>query len=140
MIYEKTNTNFDKLIGKVVTDIYVDQNYLVIKTKNDKVVMAVEGDCCSHSYWVDIIGVKNLIGKKVLHITDELNGYEFDDKRGTQECNSIYNYCLVTKKGNCNFIFVNSSNGYYGGYIINMDDIYNNILNGLTRITEDWKL
>lgn len=58
-----------ELIGKTIYKIYMTEKYLVfVVSKNASKVVAfgVEGDCCSTSYFHDFIGVKNILGKKVV--------------------------------------------------------------------------
>ena len=75
-----------------------------------------DADCCSETWFADIIGVKALLSGR---ITKEPEFKELEtqdqDKRCRQEHDEFYSVEVTTNKGVCVFAFRNSSNGYYGG-------------------------
>lgn len=79
----------DKLIGKTIYKIYMNELYLVFITAPDNsevVAFGVWGDCCSHSYFHDFIGVKNILGKKVVEFKRiGLEGPEHSSNYNTRE-------------------------------------------------------
>ena len=128
-----------ELIGKTVTNILINQTQTVLKFETDGGTVAyyVDGDCCSESWFADIIGVECLLGQKVLTservIWDEIID---DDGRSLQDEDKIYCIKLITTKGYIDIIFRNSSNGYYGGWIELCE--YVNHYEKFSEITEDW--
>lgn len=80
------------------------------------VVWQTEGDCCSETWFADIIGTENLVGHEVLK-AEEIEVPAVEDNRTRQEEDQFYGVRLVTEKGPCEIIYRNSSNGYYGGSI-----------------------
>ena len=97
-----------------------------------------EGDCCSETWFADIIGVENLLEAMVEQIRENFEiHHPENDGRCRQEVDSIYSYTLRTKKGDCDIIFRNSSNGYYGGSIISLPVAQD--VTRMIRITEDWQ-
>lgn len=73
-----------------------------------------DGDCCSESWWADILGAKAAYGGVVTGVRT-LDLPHPDDNRSRQESDVVYGYALDTTKGTVTFAFRNSSNGYYGG-------------------------
>lgn len=74
-----------------------------------------EADCCSETWFADIVGLHNLLHQVVMGVSVLEVKLPEDDKRTRQEYDEAYGYRLTTAKGDCDFIFRNSSNGYYGG-------------------------
>jgi len=109
------------LVGKTVRKIHLDSDQLAFKTDENDYVFSVEGDCCSHSYFQDFYGVKNLIDSKIKNIEtielvpgDSLVADDYEDIK-------VYGYRIITE-GNYGeqssvFSFRNRSNGYYGGWM-----------------------
>lgn len=121
--------NMEKIIGKTIKAIFLDEQYLTFETEDgDVITYSVDGDCCSHSVWYDFFGVESLIGKKVTGVKDveltqddwllrRLAGY---DKKNYQESISIYGIQIDfegVRWGDQTAVvsFRNYSNGYYGG-------------------------
>lgn len=106
----------NKKIYKV--EISIGEHFLIFETDIGKMVYEAIGDCCSESWFAEIIGLNNIIGEKVIEVIEkDLPSYNLDDGRSRQEIDSVYCYTLTTKKGHCDIVFRNSSNGYYGGYL-----------------------
>lgn len=111
-------TEFSKLLGTTVKEISVEKgtqeairfNY----GYNNVLYIGTDADCCSETWFADIVGVKNLIGEHVIGI-ELLDLPQPTDKRSRQEEDSAYGVRLKTKIGHCDIIYRNSSNGYYGG-------------------------
>lgn len=126
-------TELKDLVGRKITRVYVNQEYLKFDTDGPSYTYSVDGDCCSHSYFYDFYGVANLLenGKITeikgveLHPTDLMIEDTSDDIK-------VYGYQITTESERgygpvtAVFSFRNSSNGYYGGDISsceNRDDI-----------------
>lgn len=76
----------------------------------------LDSDCCSESWWADIVGTEALINQRVMGIEElEMPDVPEDDKRSRQEYDQAYGYRLKTRVGYVDLVFRNSSNGYYGG-------------------------
>ena len=129
-----------ELIGKKIKRIFVNEDQSVMFFETDKVNFAysVGGDCCSESWFADVIGTNFLLTGTVVKV-EEVNmyGYNVDDGRTRQECDEAYGYKIFTDKGQADIIFRNSSNGYYGGYL-NDVEIDVDIPATAKEITEDW--
>lgn len=126
-----------ELIGKYVTGLKVndDQSILCVETRKATFIFKTDADCCSETWFADIIGVKYLIGAIVEKVEDlELIDYNLNDNRCRQDEDSAYGIKLITNKGEANIIYRNSSNGYYGGGMYMLCELSN-----LTEITEDWQ-
>lgn len=113
-----------ELIGKKVREIYVDsefQTYLKFVTDQGDLHYYADGDCCSESYFAEILGVNNLLQQKYAVLSVEK--IQLGESEGTrQESDSIYGIKInFSEPGkyygpSCALIiFRNSSNGYYGG-------------------------
>lgn len=134
-----------KLIGKKITNIYINSEFLQFKT-NDGSVLSYRayGDCCSESVFYDFIGVKKLLENgPVVSIKEiELGIGTGEIKEKYQEnmntAETIYGVEIVTEhpvfgKQTAVFSFRNYSNGYYGGMIL--DDYPGE--NGVPEIFDD---
>lgn len=108
-----------QLIGTKIEKIELSkdgQYYLQFTTDKGIRLFGTEGDCCSESWFADIIGTNNLLGATVAAVEEvEMPNYNTEDGRCRQEVDSVYGYKLTTSKGYADIIFRNSSNGYYGG-------------------------
>jgi hypothetical protein len=132
------------LKGQLVEKIFINTTnggqFLWIQTKKKDFFYEAYGDCCSESWFADMIGIDFLLNEVVrkveeIDIEDTCN---VDDGRARQEVDQVYCWRLTTKKGTTDIIFRNSSNGYYGGSCIEMD--ISNDLIGVEwkEITADW--
>ncbi len=126
-----------ELIGKTVVSLEVNEceNVLVFNCTDDKVVYYAYGDCCSETWFADIVGVQCLLGATVLDSQDISLPY-VEDGRCRQEYDQFYGVKLMTDKGYVDIVYRNSSNGYYGGSI----ELCENDLAYETfrEITDDW--
>ena len=136
------DTGMETLANCVVRGIYIGEGeeLLVFDTDRGPVAFETEADCCSETWFADILGPASLIGQRVVAIEDvPLANYNVGDGRCRQEEDEVYGHRLATAKGYTDIIYRNSSNGYYGGSLctiayelIPADDP------NLTAITEDW--
>ena len=114
-----------ELKNQTIRKIYLDnkgQHYLVFITDERSFVYYVDADCCSESWFADIVGVDSLLNEMVTNVEKVgMDGYNVNDGRGRQEFDQAYGFNLITQKGKTNIVFRNSSNGYYGGWL-NYDD------------------
>ena len=114
-----------ELIGRRVDAIDVEkakQEWIVFHTDAGPLCYHAEADCCSETWFSDIIGLEQLIGQKVssveeITIPDSVSGLIDRDGRGRQESDTLYGYLIENGswRNGCKIFFRNSSNGYYGG-------------------------
>lgn len=141
-----------ELIGKKVVAINVNQDQILLKFTTDigeDIIYAAEGDCCSETWWADIV----FSGRKPFPFTVLTEGsIEFpmwadkivnSDGKSRQDYDQVYGQKLKTDAGCVEFIYRNSSNGYYGGDYSLVDiqhTYYQRALNSAewTSITGDW--
>ena len=127
------------LIGKKINRLSISEGEKILAFDTDQGVVAFEtdADCCSETWFADLVGVHALIGGTVSKTEEiELSDYNVNDGRGRQEEDCAYGFKVVTDKGVCDIIFRNSSNGYYGGSIVQYDV---SIPDKMTDITQDWQ-
>lgn len=126
-----------ELIGHKVDEVWVQAGEEAIFFLADGVWFTwyAWGDCCSESWFADIIGFNNLLGRVVTDVQD-LELPDTDQSRTRQESDQVYGIQLTTDMGHVTIAYRNSSNGYYGGELSRCtheapkpDD---------RRITEDW--
>ena len=138
------DSELQELLGRTVTGLYVsdDQSLLVVTTDTGTLTFEAEGDCCSESWFADILGVEALLMHTVAAVEDvPLDDYNVKDGRGRQEEDAVYGHRLTTERGYADIIYRNSSNGYYGGWLnlvsYERDDPQNDAR--LKRILVDWR-
>lgn len=102
----------------------------------DKVYVGTDADCCSETWFADVVGAEHLIGGYVRGI-ELLELPQPSDERSRQERDEAYGVRLTTNTGHCEIVYRNSSNGYYGGSAEVMSEEEGGQL-GWTPITGDW--
>ena len=120
----------DDLIGKTVRGVRMtdDQSFVAFDTDSGTVGYECDGDCCSETWIADIINLRELIGSKV-EDAKTLDLPEPKDDRSRQEEDTAYGVQLRTISeysalpALVEFIYRNSSNGYYGGSLIREDHL-----------------
>lgn len=108
----------EELMGKLIRSVKVndDQSVLVFDTDDGAIVYETEADCCSETWFSDILNISNIANERII-VVRKLELPDAEDNRSRQEYDRVYGFALDTKKGSCEVIFRNSSNGYYGGCI-----------------------
>lgn len=91
------------------------EHYLMFHSQRKTTTYGAYGDCCSESWFADITGLDNLRGQEVIGVRVLDVTLPKGDRRTRQDEDKVYGYRLSTRKGDCDIIFRNSSNGYYGG-------------------------
>jgi hypothetical protein len=119
-----------EIIGKTIQSVLVnaDESRLRFVCDDGPVTFEVEGDCCSNSWFADLIGYQALVRHRVADVYEveltEGNAPPLDvpssgrltaEGRTRQDSDEIYGYVITTDAGRCTVAFRNSSNGYYGG-------------------------
>lgn len=132
-----------ELISCTINTIELDKNkqhYLRFNTDSGAILYQTEGDCCSETWFADLIGVDYLLNAKVTTVEEiqreevidsdagygqrTIKNYNLNDGRGRQDYDQVYGYKITTNKGTADIIFRNSSNGYYGGYINYVKEVW----------------
>lgn len=127
-----------ELVGKKINGLFVnsDQSLLVFDTDGGDVAYRTWGDCCSETWFADIVGVPALLGG-IVASADDVEMADVEDGRTRQEYDHLYGVKIKTDKGYADIVYRNSSNGYYGGSIDHVslpsrpDD--------LAAIADDWQ-
>jgi len=115
-VAEVRNNTLFKNAGVVLNIKYNFEDEVVITFENNKLRMVAEGDCCSNSVFeqYENFYFDKLIGKKILSV--------IEDQEETGEDIKIYENKFIVEDNQYQesefpFRLINSSNGYYGGYI-----------------------
>lgn len=130
MSTNEEKVTFDTLVGRRIDRIslsdaeqrssvgtsVVSYSILNFDTDRGRVSYQTESDCCSETWFADICGVAALLGATVRKVEAiEAHDAPEGDKRSRQESDIIYGVKITTDRGQCDVIYRNSSNGYYGG-------------------------
>lgn len=127
-----------ELLGKKILHIFVSEGEYLLSFHTDEGIHSyeTEGDCCSESWFSDIIGTQALLNAIVISAEDiDINNYNTEDGRGRQESDQVYGIKMMTTKGYADIMFRNSSNGYYGGWCGYAKD---KTEENMVEITTDW--
>jgi len=119
------------LVGHKVTAVEMSEERLVFTTDVGEFVYEVEGDCCSYSYFYDLIGKEKLIENGPVVSVGTIDLKEPDDEDAERdECVQVYGFEIVTEHPRWGeqttvFSFRNASNGYYGGsmYLVSAPEV-----------------
>lgn len=108
-----------ELVGKRIQELWLSEGEEILKVVTDQetIYFIGYGDCCSETWFADLVGVNALIGGVVqsAEAVPAINGDDVDHERSRQDYDIVYGYKLVTDKGYSDIVFRNSSNGYYDG-------------------------
>lgn len=110
----------DLLIGKVFVAIEVARGEhllkLIVRSKyRTKVFLRALGDCCSESWFAEIVGVTLAHGKTIRAVTSKILPPP-KDGRSRQDVDKAYGITINTDGGYLDIVYRNSSNGCYEGY------------------------
>lgn len=130
------------LVGRRVSAVHMNTEVLAFETDKGQVVYGVEGDCCSHSYFHDIVGVRKLLDNGPVASTKEINMAD-PEPDNDDEYVKVYGYEIVTEHpqwGEQTTVvsFRNYSNGYYGGWLTGGAVNEPLSLEKVPALTEDW--
>lgn len=107
----------DLLLGRTVTKILMEPGEARMRflcEDGDFLDFVTDADCCSETWFADIVGVVALIGHQIV-LAEEVQLEDAQDDRTRQEVDEVYGFRVFTAKGCCDVVYRNSSNGYYGG-------------------------
>lgn len=105
-----------ELLDKIITQIKMNDTSTVISfigETGESFTYEADADCCSETWFSEIIGMQNLLGHKIEEVKEKDEQYNLEGTR--QEVDTLYGFTLKTAQGLCDINFRNSSNGYYGG-------------------------
>lgn len=111
----------NEIIGHTIKNLSLEDGgeNLVFTTEKGNIIYTTYSECCSRSFFSDIEGLDNLLGEKVLSVTERQEWTDEETKKaesqGDYDSLSLYGYIIKTQKGTCDIEFRNDSNGYYGG-------------------------
>lgn len=127
-----------KLVGHKVMGIFVsnDEEEMIFVTATGAFRYRTYGDCCSQTWFADMVGVRQLIGGTVRQ-AESIPMPEPKDVRSRSEEDQNYGIQLTTELGTCVIVYRNASNGYYGGSI-DFVEILPDTLDKFRPIYEDW--
>ena len=127
----------DELIGKKINELKINAaaNLLVFFTDDGHIAYEAIGDCCSGSWFNDLIGVDAILGEVINAASRENEVRPTIGSSADGECTQFDAHTLITQKGACQIIYRNESNGYYGGYC---QLYYGDLPADLIPITNDW--
>jgi hypothetical protein len=139
--WEPSRDPFCDLIGSRVAALWMDTGHtrLVFELERPhgwtkQLAWITEGDCCSHSWFQEILGVDCLLNTTIIDV-----GYERYDSSVIEDGDSTvikqYKVKITTSDGYTDIIFRNRSNGYYGGSIEVSRDTS---IDRSQRIEDDW--
>lgn len=127
-----------QLVGRTINGISVSEGeaLMVFDTNLGPVAYLTEGDCCSSTWFADVLGVQALLGGTVAKAEAvAMPTPEVSDGRERDESDQYYGVRITTDKGRADIVYRNSSNGYYGGSI---DFVTEWRSEAMTPITADW--
>lgn len=130
--------DFDALVGITPIDVWVgeDEETLYLIYSDGTLALQTAGDCCSQSWWADVLGYHQLVNHRIASVT-RLDLPEPKDDRTRQEYDQAYGIELRTEAGAATLVFRNSSNGYYGGWVDEIAEI-ERVPETARRIEGDW--
>lgn len=117
----ETALTVNAMVGMLVARVMVspgEHDLAFITDEGSAFLWRADGDCCSESWFADIVGVEALLGARITSVQaiDLASlGYITQDGRTRQEEDRAYGHKITTTKGWVDIVMRNSSNGYYGG-------------------------
>lgn len=136
---EDNAASSERLAGKTIECVWIkdDEESLAFSCSDGSWVQwDVSGDCCSTSWFADLVGTQALFGgtaREVQTVMMDEIGYNVADGR-EREHDQAYGYKIITDLGWCDVVFRNSSNGYYGGWMSSS----NGVAPSAEELAESW--
>ena len=125
------------LVGKKLTGLRIErgESHMALLTPDGAVYLEAQGDCCSESWFADIVGISGALGSEITSV-EYVDLPAPSDGRTRQEEDVAYGLKIATTGGTLDVIFRNSSNGYYGGWLETVNELPTD---DWADITEDWQ-
>lgn len=132
-------SKFDVLVGHTIRKVFVREGEEAMAFVTDLGTFAfqTDGDCCSETWFADLNGYAALAGAVSRVEEFELPEEAGKDGRTRQEEDQVMGVRIRTWRGDCEILYRNSSNGYYGGSIAFV--FVPESLDGWKQITGDWQ-
>jgi len=105
------------LIGKHIREVHINGAHDLLQftlADGETILVGCEGDCCSQSWFQSINDADDLHDATVSYAIHKEILWPGCD--GEEE--KVYGYMIATDKGYVDLVFRNSSNGYYGGSLV----------------------
>lgn len=115
---------FNELLGKKIYSVEIDQAHTVL------IFMTFSGTfryfshvaCCSHSWFEHLTGLEAIFDGTVSKIIERKMSHPLEKNETRGDKIQFYGWTLETEKGRFDIEMRNSSNGYYGGKVVCLDD------------------
>jgi len=133
-------TDFDDVVGKRVLDLMIErggESYARFVTDAGNIDYGTEGDCCSVTWFSDVIAPQNIRGQVVERV-EALDLPNPTDERERSEEDRVYGHRFHTALGYCDIIYRNASNGYYGGSCFRVKSVPNDAESRLASVETDF--
>lgn len=133
----------DDIVGLTVHALLLspDNDILYFVTEVGTLAYQVDGDCCSSSWYNDILGVENLLHREVTGVLecplDAIGPAGEAPEETADSLVQLYGVRLSTELGYTDIVFRNHSNGYYGGSMTPMR-LLDEPPGGLRELWQDW--
>lgn len=120
-MYDDRDIKYEE--GKLVTRVQTDDSDATITFDDGTSLMVhLEGDCCSDSFFTDQDQFTELEGSKILSVErrgsgDHTPSVKSQQEPQRQEESSWAFLVFITDKGHVTIDWRNDSNGYYGGWV-----------------------
>jgi hypothetical protein len=113
-----------ELIDKEINAILINEDKTIlhfITKSGDEYSYYTNGECCSNSWYEHFNGLNYILKNKILYVENIGVG---EIKNSDYDLTQIYCINLKTEKGICSIEFRNESNGFYGGSIELLANLY----------------
>lgn len=116
-----TDETIEKLLGRKLKSISKDEqgNLRIEMQDGDVAVIGVEGECCSSS-WIEEVAFPDYydLDGATLKTVEDADGGQVEHP--LHDCLRTYYRRFKTDKADVLVTWYNASNGYYGGYWVNV--------------------
>ena len=120
-----------------ILGLYVGDREQILAFETDRGVVACRADGDGGQTWfADIAGIDALLGQVVVR-TEATAMESMEDGRSRDEEDVLYGLKIATAQGHVDIVFLNSSNGHYGGYLALETPAPD--LSTMRAITDDWQ-
>lgn len=105
-----------ELIGLKIIKLEIgnSENALRFTTKDGALTYVCEGDCCSETWFSEILDLDCMVNHTISEVQDLILP-DWKDGHGRQLSDKFYGFRITSEVGYTTVVYRNSSNGYYGG-------------------------
>lgn len=114
------NEDTDDILGKTIDSVYLSsdkENFIIRFSDGFEAKFATMADCCSRS-WIEEfeVYITELKGSLLVDVKDsDTVKHEYHPEH---DCLQVYRTIFSTDRGDIVLEYRNSSNGYYGGWLM----------------------